>query len=93
MDVVDLGSAAERMANLIRGVREDQLGEPTPCPAYSLGDLLDHVGGLTLRLYCGRQEGRARYRLPRAIGRRVAARERLANRDPARSRHSRRGMA
>ena len=29
-------------------VGENDLGLPTPCPAYSLGDLIEHVGGLAL---------------------------------------------
>jgi uncharacterized protein (TIGR03086 family) len=36
------------MSDLIRGVPEDRLHAPTPCPAYSVGDLLDHVGGLSI---------------------------------------------
>ncbi|MGH3931002.1 MAG: TIGR03086 family metal-binding protein [Pseudonocardiaceae bacterium] len=48
MTVVDLEPATRRMADLISGVRDEQLDGPTPCPAYTLGDLLDHVGGLTL---------------------------------------------
>ena len=42
----DLGTAAHEMARLVNGVRDDQLGDPTPCPAYALGDLLQHVRGL-----------------------------------------------
>jgi uncharacterized protein (TIGR03086 family) len=45
---VDVHPAAQRMADLVRGVRDDQLGAETPCPDYSLGDLLDHVAGLSL---------------------------------------------
>jgi uncharacterized protein (TIGR03086 family) len=44
---VDLEPAARRMADLIRAV-PDALAGPTPCPDYSLGDLVDHVGGLAL---------------------------------------------
>ena len=47
MTVVDLEPAARRMAELVRGVPEDALDRPTPCPEYALGDLLDHVAGLT----------------------------------------------
>jgi uncharacterized protein (TIGR03086 family) len=36
------------MADLVRGVPDELLGRSTPCPAYTLGDLLDHVGGATL---------------------------------------------
>lgn len=46
MTQLDLVPAAGRLAALVRGVTDDQLGGVTPCPAYSLGDLLDHVGGL-----------------------------------------------
>ncbi len=42
----DLGPAAHEMARLVNGVRDDQLGDPTPCPSYALGDLLQHVRGL-----------------------------------------------
>jgi uncharacterized protein (TIGR03086 family) len=48
MTLIDLEPAAERMAGLIRGVPEDQLDGPTPCPDYCVGDLVDHVGGLAL---------------------------------------------
>lgn len=42
----DLGPAAGEMIRLLRGVRDDQLGQATPCESYSLGDLLQHVRGL-----------------------------------------------
>ncbi len=48
MTVVDIEPAARRMADLIRGVGDGTLDGPTPCPDYTLGDLVDHVGGLTL---------------------------------------------
>jgi uncharacterized protein (TIGR03086 family) len=44
----DLGPAAEQMTSLLRGIRDDQLDAPTPCPDYSLGDLVDHIGGLAV---------------------------------------------
>jgi uncharacterized protein (TIGR03086 family) len=40
--------AAAEMARLVNGVRDDQLEDPTPCPDYTLGDLLEHVHGLSL---------------------------------------------
>ena len=46
--MLDLGPAAKEMTRLVREVRDDQLGSPTPCPDYTLGDLLDHVYGLAL---------------------------------------------
>jgi len=48
MTLLDLEPATRRMADLISGVPDALLGAPTPCPAYTLGDLLDHVGGLTI---------------------------------------------
>lgn len=46
--IVDLGPAAELVAATVRGVREDQLGDPTTCPGFTVADLLDHVSGLAL---------------------------------------------
>jgi uncharacterized protein (TIGR03086 family) len=45
---VDLGTAAEQTAAVVRGVGDDQLSSPTPCPAYNVADLLDHIGGLSV---------------------------------------------
>jgi uncharacterized protein (TIGR03086 family) len=44
--MVDLTPATQRLADLVMRVSDDQLGGPTPCPAYTLGDLVEHVGGL-----------------------------------------------
>jgi uncharacterized protein (TIGR03086 family) len=44
----DLTAAADRVATLLHGVTDDQLADSTPCPAYSVGDLVDHIGGLAL---------------------------------------------
>ncbi|MEU5881299.1 TIGR03086 family metal-binding protein [Spirillospora sp. NPDC047279] len=43
----DLGPATRYVAELIARVHDDRLTGPTPCPAYTLGDLLDHVNGLS----------------------------------------------
>jgi uncharacterized protein (TIGR03086 family) len=48
MALVDLGPAAQQMAEVVRGVPDELLRGSTPCPAYTLGDLLDHVSGLAL---------------------------------------------
>lgn len=48
MTAVDLEPATRQMADLVGGVPDQLLDAPTPCPGYSLGDLVDHVGGLTL---------------------------------------------
>ena len=48
MTLVDLEPASRRLADLVAGVPDDLLDAPTPCPAYTVGDLLDHVGGASL---------------------------------------------
>ncbi len=45
---LDLGRAARATATVVTGVRDDQLHDATPCPAYSVADLLDHIGGLAV---------------------------------------------
>jgi uncharacterized protein (TIGR03086 family) len=44
----DLEPAARRMAALVEAVPDDALGRPTPCEDYTVGDLLDHIGGAAL---------------------------------------------
>src|SRR5690349_6302963 len=48
METIDFGPATTAVGRLVRGVRDDQLGAPTPCPDYTVGDLLDHLGGLAV---------------------------------------------
>ena len=48
MSTVDLEPAARRVADLLGGIDDEQMAGPTPCPAYTLGDLVDHISGLTL---------------------------------------------
>jgi uncharacterized protein (TIGR03086 family) len=50
MTFIDLEPAAQRMTDLIRAIPDDLLDTPTPCAAYALGDLLDHVSALTVGL-------------------------------------------
>jgi uncharacterized protein (TIGR03086 family) len=47
MPTPDLGPAATNVARVVAGVTDEQLVAPTPCPRYTVGDLLDHVGGLS----------------------------------------------
>jgi uncharacterized protein (TIGR03086 family) len=59
-NAVDLGPAARRLADLVTNVKDDALDQPTPCPAYALGDLIEHVGGLALAFAAaGRKERNA----------------------------------
>ena len=48
MDLIDFGPATATLRRLVLGTRDDQLGDPTPCDAYTVGDLVQHIGGLTL---------------------------------------------
>src|SRR5437763_1846089 len=44
---LDLGPQADEVARVVAGVREDQLGNPTPNEGTSVAGLLDHLVGLT----------------------------------------------
>lgn len=46
--MLDLQPATTRMASLLGGVTDEQLAARTPCPRYTLGDLIHHVDGLSL---------------------------------------------
>lgn len=48
MSLIDLDVAAQRLARLVERVPDERLDAPTPCPAYSVGDLLDHVAGMAV---------------------------------------------
>jgi uncharacterized protein (TIGR03086 family) len=47
MELLDLNPAAVRMTGLLAGTPDDALEAPTPCSQYRVGDLLDHIAGLT----------------------------------------------
>ena len=75
MGPVDLRPTTSALAALVRGVRDDQLTGPTPCPAYSVADLLDHIGGLSRGVRARRPQGRPPRRTrrpPTARGSRTA---------------------
>jgi uncharacterized protein (TIGR03083 family) len=61
MDTVDLGPAAQRLTELLAQVGDEDLRRPTPCPVYSLGDLIDHVGGLALAFTGAAKKDSAKY--------------------------------
>ena len=48
MTTYEFGPTTTTLAALVRGVGDDQLDDPTPSPGRSVGDLLDHIGGLAL---------------------------------------------
>jgi uncharacterized protein (TIGR03086 family) len=45
---LDLQPAGLRLIRLVEAIPDDALGRPTPCARYTVGDLLDHVGGAAL---------------------------------------------
>src|SRR5512146_1951845 len=46
--MLDLEPATRVLTDLLYRVRDDQLGAPTPCAEVRLGDLIDHVDGLSI---------------------------------------------
>ena len=68
MSIVDLGPAAQRLAGLVARVGDDELGKPTPCPAYTLGDLIEHVGGLALAFTAAANKDGGKYANQQAAG-------------------------
>ncbi|MGW6743550.1 TIGR03086 family metal-binding protein [Streptomyces sp. NPDC055025] len=44
----DLGPVCRTVAGLVGGISEEQLTGPTPCPAYTVRELLGHLTGLTV---------------------------------------------
>jgi uncharacterized protein (TIGR03086 family) len=58
MGTLDFGPATTTVAGLVAGVRDDQLGDRTPCPEMSVADLLDHLHGLCLAFtHAARKDG------------------------------------
>lgn len=46
--MIDLHLTAENLSALITSVPDGELGRPTPCSEYTVGDLLDHIAGSTI---------------------------------------------
>ncbi|MFE1439720.1 TIGR03086 family metal-binding protein [Streptomyces sp. NPDC058739] len=46
--ILDLGPQVRVVAGLVAGVREEQLADKTPCPAYAVRNLLGHLYGLSV---------------------------------------------
>ncbi|SET21365.1 TIGR03086 family metal-binding protein [Geodermatophilus poikilotrophus] len=44
---LDLGPQTTELARVVAGIRDDQLGDPTPCAGTPVAGLLAHVAGLT----------------------------------------------
>src|SRR4051794_23797397 len=45
---IDLEATARKTADLVTAVPDELLNSPTPCPKYSVGDLVEHIGGLAI---------------------------------------------
>lgn len=54
--ILDLDPPARRMATLVGGVTDDQIQARTPCASYTVGDLLDHIRGLTFAFTAAAKE-------------------------------------
>ena len=46
---------------MVARVADDELGAATPCPSYTLGDLIEHVGGLALAFTAAANKERGGY--------------------------------
>ena len=53
----DLGAQTAEVARIVSGVRDDQLGRPTPCPDMDVAALLDHLVGLTFAFRRAAEKG------------------------------------
>ena len=47
MDPIDFGPATETVRHLVASLTDDDLARRTPCPDYAVGDLVEHLGGLS----------------------------------------------
>src|SRR5688572_20171843 len=53
---LQLGPAGDEVARVVAGIRDDQLGGPTPCEGTSVAGLLDHLVGLTEAFRCAAEK-------------------------------------
>jgi uncharacterized protein (TIGR03086 family) len=44
---LDFAPPVRQVRSLLMGITDDHLGDPTPCPDWTVGDLLDHLIGLS----------------------------------------------
>src|SRR6478752_4575651 len=61
MPQIDLMPAATTVGLLVQGFPDDRLGDPTPCPDYTVGDLVEHIGGLALAFTAAAQKDLGAY--------------------------------
>ena len=48
MASIDFVPATSTLRELVASVTDEQLTEPTPCTKYTVGDLVEHIGGLAI---------------------------------------------
>ncbi|GAA4724679.1 TIGR03086 family metal-binding protein [Nocardioides endophyticus] len=48
MDTIDFAPATRAVTTVLGGISDEQLTAATPCPDFSVADLLDHLNGLAL---------------------------------------------
>lgn len=58
MDPVDLRPTASALAALVESVKDDDLQKPTPCPAFTVENLLDHIRMFSLAMAAGARKER-----------------------------------
>ena len=71
METVPFAPSCRALADLVRAVTDDDLARPTPCPAYTVADLVDHIGGLTLAFTAAARKERLEHGSPSGDGSRL----------------------
>jgi uncharacterized protein (TIGR03086 family) len=54
--MLELGPQADEVARIAAGVRDGQLGDPTPCTGTPVAGMLDHLMGLSLAFWMGAEK-------------------------------------
>src|SRR3954462_5625309 len=54
--MLELGPQTDEVARIVAGVRDGQLGDPTPCTGTPVAGMLDHVMGLSLAFRMGAEK-------------------------------------
>ena len=68
MDTIDFAPATRAVAAVLDGIRDDQLADPTPCPDYTVADLLDHLERAVAGVHPARPpRSRSRWRQARRV--------------------------
>ena len=52
----DMGAAADEVARVVAGIRDEQLGDRSPCEGMPVAGLLDHMVGLTYAFRCAAEK-------------------------------------